>query len=158
MHTDPYSVSSSPGSDVARLFAKRSSKSCAPSEVVHNGSRAHKTKECVHTLKSCVCVLTLLPGDDETEYREFSFSYIDGFLRIACIFLLVCCYVRLLPRSPWIPAIGERGQGEIKEKFSMENVNNGILTYSRNKESKFTLRWTIYDVMSVAGTQKKRNL
>ena len=41
-----YSVSPSPGSDVARLFAKRSSKSCAPCEI------AHKNKECVHCARA----------------------------------------------------------------------------------------------------------
>ena len=64
------SISPSLGSDVACLFAKRSSKLCAQSEIVHTGSCAHKNKECVHTLTSCVCVLTSLPGDDETEYTR----------------------------------------------------------------------------------------
>ena len=39
-----YSVSPSPGSDVARLFAQRRSKSCAPNEIAHTGSRAHNNK------------------------------------------------------------------------------------------------------------------
>ena len=42
----------SPGIDVALLFAKCGSKSSAPSEISHTGSRA----------------LTSLPGDGETEY------------------------------------------------------------------------------------------
>ena len=49
-----YSDSPSPGSDVARLFAKSSSKTCAPSEIAHT---------------RCICVLTSLPEDGETEYR-----------------------------------------------------------------------------------------
>ena len=53
-----YSVSLSPDSDVARLFAKCSSKSCAPSEIAHTSSRTHKNKVCMHMLTSCVCVLT----------------------------------------------------------------------------------------------------
>ena len=40
----------------------------AASEIVYTGSRAHKNKEGGHALKSCVCMLTSLPGDDETEY------------------------------------------------------------------------------------------
>ena len=63
-----YSCSPSSGSDVVRLFAKRSAKSRAPREIAHTGSRAHKNKECVHALKSCVCVLTSLPEDGEQEY------------------------------------------------------------------------------------------
>ena len=62
-----YSVSPSPGSDVVRLFAKRSLKSCAPSEIAHTSSHVHKNKECVHMLTSCVCMLTSLPGDGETD-------------------------------------------------------------------------------------------
>ena len=63
-----YSVSSSPCSDVARLFAKRSSKSCAPSEISHTGLHTYKNKECVEAITSRTCRLTLLPGDGETEY------------------------------------------------------------------------------------------
>ena len=37
---------------------------------VHTGSRAHKKKECVHELTSCLCVLTSLPGDGETDYSR----------------------------------------------------------------------------------------
>ena len=52
-----------PGSDVARLFAKRSVNLRAPSEIAHTIN-----KECVHTLTRRACMLTSLPGDDETEY------------------------------------------------------------------------------------------
>ena len=64
-----YSVSLSFGSDVVCLIAKRSVKSRA---LAHIGSRAHKNKECVHALTSCVCVLTSLPEDGETEYSTNS--------------------------------------------------------------------------------------
>ena len=63
-----YSISLSSGSDVVRLFAIRSAKSRASREIAHIGSRARKNKECVHELKSRVCVLTSLPEDSETEY------------------------------------------------------------------------------------------
>ena len=56
------------GSDVVlRLFAKRSAKMRVSSEIAHTGSRPQKSKECVHALKSCVCVLTSLPEDSGTE-------------------------------------------------------------------------------------------
>ena len=42
-----YSVSSSLGSDVARLFAKHSSKSCAPSEI----ARTQKQRVCARVYK-----------------------------------------------------------------------------------------------------------
>ena len=61
-----YSVSPSPGSDVAQLFAKLYSKWCALSEMAHTDSHAHKNKECVHgvhALTSCVCMRKSLPGD-----------------------------------------------------------------------------------------------
>ena len=59
-----YSVSLSPGSDVAYL----------PNAVLNRARqvklRTHKNKVCVHTLTSYVCVFTSLPGDDETEYSK----------------------------------------------------------------------------------------
>ena len=66
-----YSGSPSSGSDVVRLFAKRSAKSRAPRKIAHSGSRERKNKSCVHPLTSCVCVLTTLPEDGEPEYRNF---------------------------------------------------------------------------------------
>ena len=64
-----YSRSLSSGSDVVRVFAKRSGKPLvAPREIAHIGSRARKNNECVHALKSCVCVLTSLPEDREPEF------------------------------------------------------------------------------------------
>ena len=68
MDFSPYSVSLFSGSYVVCLLAKRSCKTCVPSEIAHTGLHAHKNKEWVHMLKSCVCVLTLLPLDNETEY------------------------------------------------------------------------------------------
>ena len=66
-----YSVSPSSGSDVVRLFAKRSAKSRAPSEIAHVSSRKHKNKEeCVHTLRSCICMLMSLPEHREKEYSN----------------------------------------------------------------------------------------
>ena len=49
-------VSFPPGSDLAYLFAKRSYKSCAPSEIAHTPKQ------------SCTCMFTSLPGDGKTEY------------------------------------------------------------------------------------------
>ena len=63
-----YSVSLSSGSEVVRLFAKRSAKSRTPREIAHTGSRTRKNKESVHALKSCVCVLTSLPEGSEQAY------------------------------------------------------------------------------------------
>ena len=63
-----YSISLSFGSDLVRLFAKRSAKSLAPREIVHTGLCARKNKECVHVLKRCACVLTSLPESSEQEY------------------------------------------------------------------------------------------
>ena len=60
-----YSVSLSSGSDVVRLFAKRSAKSRSPRKIAHA-----KTRSIVHVLKSSACVLTSLPEDSETEYRK----------------------------------------------------------------------------------------
>ena len=55
-----HSVSPSPGSDVA--------KSCAPSEIMHTGLRAHKNKECgTHAYKQPLYAYKQ-PGDGETEY------------------------------------------------------------------------------------------
>ena len=45
-----YSISSSPGSDVARLFAKRSSKSCAPNDEIAR-ARTQKQRVCAHAYK-----------------------------------------------------------------------------------------------------------
>ena len=80
-----YSVSPSPGSDIARLFAK--SKSGAPSDIAHTGSRAHKNKVCMHAITSCACVLTSLPGDGEAEYsRIFFYDMMNlySWVKISC--------------------------------------------------------------------------
>ena len=61
---------------VARLFANNRSyklcgvRGCAPSESDHTGLRTHsyRNNECVQALTSCVCMLTSLPGDVDTEY------------------------------------------------------------------------------------------
>ena len=61
-----YSVSPYPGSDVARLFAKSSSKLRAPCEI----ARTHKNiKEYGLEFTSCVSVVTSLPVDGVTEYN-----------------------------------------------------------------------------------------
>ena len=55
--THVYSVSSCPGSDIARLFAKSSSKSHAPSEIAYTSSLAHKTKSvCMRLLAASACL------------------------------------------------------------------------------------------------------
>ena len=50
IHPRLYSVSLTPGSDVARLFAKHSSKSCVPSEVTHL-MRAQEQSVCARPYK-----------------------------------------------------------------------------------------------------------
>ena len=58
-----YSVSLSSGSDVVRLFVKRSAKSCAPREIAHTGSPARKNRECVQALKAASAYLPVAdPG------------------------------------------------------------------------------------------------
>ena len=56
------------------LFAKRSAKSRTPREIAHTSSRARKNKECVHTLKIRVCLLTLYCQKSIPEYRYMSAS------------------------------------------------------------------------------------
>ena len=58
-----YSVLQSPVSDVTRLFAKRISKSHAPSEIAHTGSCSNTKTKSAHALKSCTCVLPAFPWD-----------------------------------------------------------------------------------------------
>ena len=60
-----YSISPSPGSDVAHICKMQFLIMCQVK------SSTHKNKECVHALISCVCLLTSLPGDDETEYNLY---------------------------------------------------------------------------------------
>ena len=48
---------------------------CAKWNRAHRLAHAHKNKECVHALLSCVCMLTSLPGDGKVEYSKPLWCY-----------------------------------------------------------------------------------
>ena len=75
--TELYSCSLSSGSDVVHLFAKCSAYNRTRQGKLRTPARshAHKNKECVHALKSCICVLASLPEDGEQEYKTMMIQF-----------------------------------------------------------------------------------